>query len=351
MPARPHRITRAFVEPLFRELPRHDQRGWAEAYLTGLLTVPGKKTVRRMAEAVHASPTAALALQQFINASPWPWAPVRRELARLVEQDAPVRAWTVRTAALPKRGDHSAGVHRRFVAAARRTINCQLGVGLFLSTESEDLPVDWRLLLPRQWVGDKERAATARVPESARSKVLAEHILDLVDAAPSRLPAAPVVADLTECHDGSDPARLMEELEQRGHTFLLAVPAGHPVAGPTDARRPHTITSLRRTPAHPPSGARGPLRAFHARRPDGSPGVWVTNLPRERSGELAVLAGLPRRAAGAVVELREYGLQDFEGRSFPGWHHHMTLVSAAYAHDRLAASGPARHGAVLPAAG
>jgi SRSO17 transposase len=27
----------------------------------------------------------------------------------------------------------------------------------------------------------------------------------------------------------------------------------------------------------------------------------------------------------------EFGLQDFEGRSFTGWHHHVTLVSAAHA--------------------
>lgn len=29
------------------------------------------------------------------------------------------------------------------------------------------------------------------------------------------------------------------------------------------------------------------------------------------------------------------GLLDFEGRSYPGWHHHMTLVSAAYTYSRL----------------
>ncbi|MFD0431908.1 hypothetical protein ACFQ60_46150 [Streptomyces zhihengii] len=31
----------------------------------------------------------------------------------------------------------------------------------------------------------------------------------------------------------------------------------------------------------------------------------------------------------------ELGLLDFEGRSFPGWHHHMTLASAAYLYRRL----------------
>lgn len=32
---------------------------------------------------------------------------------------------------------------------------------------------------------------------------------------------------------------------------------------------------------------------------------------------------------------RSLGLLDFEGRSYPGWHHHMALVSAAYAFRSL----------------
>ncbi|MER7834530.1 hypothetical protein ABTY98_01100 [Streptomyces sp. NPDC096040] len=32
-------------------------------------------------------------------------------------------------------------------------------------------------------------------------------------------------------------------------------------------------------------------------------------------------------------------LLDFAGRSFPAWHHHMTMASAAYAHLRPADSG------------
>ncbi|MFD3939112.1 hypothetical protein ACFWSF_09295 [Streptomyces sp. NPDC058611] len=36
---------------------------------------------------------------------------------------------------------------------------------------------------------------------------------------------------------------------------------------------------------------------------------------------------------------------DFAGRSFLGWHHHMTMTSAAYAYSRLAsAPGPAAGG-------
>jgi SRSO17 transposase len=31
----------------------------------------------------------------------------------------------------------------------------------------------------------------------------------------------------------------------------------------------------------------------------------------------------------------EFGLGDFEGRSFRGWHHHVTLASAAFGYDMV----------------
>lgn len=65
--------------------------------------------------------------------------------------------------------------------------------------------------------------------------------------------------------------------------------------------------------------------------------VWLTNMTHRRMDELLALTRL-LTGTGAVMRVLEsdFGLQDFEGRSFPGWHHHMTLVSAAYAYSRLA---------------
>ena len=50
------------------------------------------------------------------------------------------------------------------------------------------------------------------------------------------------------------------------------------------------------------------------------------------------MAPVRSRAAvrATVAALRErFGVLDFEGRSFPGWHHHMTMASAAYAFRHL----------------
>lgn len=157
----------AFVAEIFERLPRADQRRWAHVYTRGLLTTPGRKTVRRLAASVSDSATAAQALHQFVNASPWDWEPVRARLADWVVRRSGPRALLLGTAVLPKRGDRSCGVHRRFVPQEGRTVNCQVGIGAFLAADRATVPVDWRLLLPGAWSADPQVRDRARVPEDA----------------------------------------------------------------------------------------------------------------------------------------------------------------------------------------
>ncbi|MET9958555.1 transposase [Streptomyces sp. NPDC006326] len=365
----------SFAEALFGHLPRADQRRWARIYLQGLLSTPGRKSIRRLAATVSTSPTASQSLQQFINSSPWDWVPARQELTRLAEAHTTARALTLGTAVLPKRGEYTCGVHRRFVPALGRTISCQAGLGLFLSTGEEDVPVEWRLMLPEQWNDDARRRERARIPESARHRPMWAQALDLVDAVTSALVPpvrVPVVADMSEHHDAG---RLLSGLSRRGHDFVVAVPAGlhvHPAdprlagAGRTAPDTPHQTLGAqrflhRRTARHAPTastaapdrrerriglltglvrvpGEPRTYRLFTERSPAGChpARVWITNLLGRPADELLALARLQSGASLTVAALeRDYGLLDFEGRSFPGWHHHMTLVSAAYAYDRV----------------
>jgi SRSO17 transposase len=65
--------------------------------------------------------------------------------------------------------------------------------------------------------------------------------------------------------------------------------------------------------------------------------VWLTNLVQARLSPLVDLVELSSRACQEdLATLRDnFGLQDFEGRSYVGWHHHMTLVSAAHTYRML----------------
>ncbi|MFE1289765.1 IS701 family transposase [Streptomyces sp. NPDC058751] len=376
----------AFTQELFGRLPRADQRRWAHAYMEGLLTTPGKKSVRRLAATVSDSCTAPQSLHQFINASPWAWEPVRAELTRWVQRHTAPRAWTIGLAVVPKRGDRSCGVHRRFVPQAGRTLNCQVGLGAFLSTDTEDVPVDWRLLLPDPWSNDPALRRRARIPESTGHRSAEAQALDLVEGLPTagRLAEVPVVADLDGYADGGE---IVRALSSRGRHFVLAVPsalpvlavpapppgvrparqdhqsaltarqfltrrealAPHPVTLRTrrgEERAAHVLTGLVRLPEPEPGAAR-PARAaghpsvyrvFAERDPETRRlgRTWITSLVNRPAGELLELAALHAGTADTVRQLEDdFGLRAFEGRSYPGWHHHMTLVSAAFAYSSL----------------
>ena len=59
---------------------------------------------------------------------------------------------------------------------------------------------------------------------------------------------------------------------------------------------------------------------------------WLANLPEETTlADLVRLAKLRWRIEQDYRELKDaLGLDHFEGRSFRGWHHHVTLVSVAH---------------------
>lgn len=364
-----------FVTQVFGPLPRADQRKWARAYTQGLLITPGRKTVRALAAAVSESGTASQALHQFVNASPWDWEPVRAGLARWVARRARPHALLITAAVLPKRGDRSCGVHRRFDPQAGRTVNCQVGIGAFLATSEATVPVDWRLLLPGEWTADPRVRSRARIPGTTPSaqESPCEQALSLVDDldraladspdgphGPDAPDAPPVVADLTGI---ADPVRLIGGLTARQRQFVVAVPGDLPVLpdpavsvgsvphprtaiavsarhliARRHARQPHTpvITGTVRLPGVP--GAFRLLAQWPSAEP-GSGRIWLTDLVDSPPREALALARLHPTAADTLKLLEDdLGLRAFEGRSYPGWHHHMTLVSAAFAYGSL---GPA----------
>ncbi|MGV9252043.1 IS701 family transposase [Streptomyces sp. NPDC003697] len=375
---RPRASSFDFVEQVFGHLPRADQRRWAHAYLVALLRTPGKKSVRRLARSLSDSATAAQSLHQFVNASPWPWEPVCRKLMRWAEQCTVPRAWTVDVAVLRKRGEHSCGVHRRFIPGTGRSVNCQIGIGAFLATDHDALPVDWRLLLPRIWIEDPQRRSRTRIPQDAATRSLEGSALDLIRAMGDRtqLAEVPVVADLS-MHCGS--STLARGLSLQGRDFVIGVPASLPVVAsrqlrvqqqegsgppavmdagklfdPVHSERAgldvHTsregrgsspliqssIVRLAGRGTDPAVQRSYRLLGIRSHRSGRPLNLWLTSMVNRRLDEVVELTQLQTRSVQTLERLeQDYGLLDFEGRSYPGWHHHMALMSAAYIHRRL----------------
>lgn len=362
------------AQRLFAHLPRADQRRWAGVYVQGLLSAQGKKTLRRIAASVTPSLTAPQSLQQLVNDSAWPWRPVRSELARWVTERAEARAWTLSPVIIPKRGHLSAGVHRRFVPALGRTVNCQLAVGAFHSGDLGSLSVDWRLYLPPRWIDDPALRRPARIPEATGHATTAELCLALVDRLSRLTPRMPPVVVHT---DGQiDALTVIEGLGVRGLDWCVSVPGtelltpapgtDRPAAAPAPppaaprpagellrrhARIPHLRTPhggqdrLGTVPVLLPGNRPALLAGVRTGRPSGSDRLWLTSVPRTE-GHLRVLALLGPASATRIGDREaDLGLHDFAGRSYPGWHRHATLVSIASAHRALGQElCPARDG-------
>jgi hypothetical protein len=374
LPERGGRPLAEFTQNVFGSLPRADQRRWAGVYLCGLLNTPGRKTMKRIALQASGEADSAQALQQFITSSPWDWREPRAALARAAARRLPDHAWVTGTFVSEKRGGRSVGVHRRFVPGLGATVNCQVGVGLFLASEAEAIPVDWSLVLDGGWCDDAALRRRARIPDTVGAASAWERAVGMADAADalSGEARAPLVVDLTATGDFAGVTAAMAdgtreilarvrpdqpvELARRvGSPVFGAVSTVEQLIGRGGAGRPRGVPAryadgagplrLRSAPVHLP-GARHAVpgnappvyRLFALGLPGGpdEPQYWISTLRRRDMGYVLSLMRRLRVVRSTVRVLGEgFGLTDFEGRSFPGWHHHMTMVSAAYAYSRL----------------
>ncbi|MEU6770360.1 transposase [Streptomyces sp. NPDC046759] len=354
-----------FSSTIFRSLRRADQRKWAHAYLKGLLVTSGKKSVRRLAAAVSRDPSVAQSLRQFVSLSPWDFAEVMEELTHWVTGHRPKPVWSLGRAVLPKRGDRSVGVHRYFDLTSGRTLNCQLGLGSFLCVGNAQFPVDWCLHLSTTWTQDAERRRDARIPDSEQYRPLWAHTLRLVDRLSARTESTSSVV-LVDMSDEPDVGYLLQGLARRRRDFVVAVPphlsvlpAGESTPAPVSARVLVSAQSPESAVVPLPGGKQRialvqtslvrlagdcqgrspapPYRLFTHVGPARTPSpMWLTSLAHDSLAEVGSIAALRAGTTDAIGSMeQDFGLLDFEGRSFPGWYHHMALVSAAYTYRRL----------------
>ncbi|MFI2379154.1 IS701 family transposase [Streptomyces sp. NPDC018964] len=355
---------------LFKSLPRSDQRRRGMEYLQGLLGVEGRKSIRNISS-LFGGEAAEQSLHHFISVSTWDWEPVRRALAHHLEEVSPTRAYVLRPMVIPKAGDNSVGVDRRFCPSQGQTMNAQQAVGVWAVSDEHSTPVNWRLHLPETWLDDKARRRRAAIPESVLPETLdqagIEAYLDITRD--WGLPVRPVVMDARE----SDAAGAVRMLQAAGAPMLLRVSANLRLTA-VDPGMPRTAAGLE-TAAHQIMLMARPLRqpviqrqpgpgggAVHtgltaavrvrlsrhtARRPShrdllllgvGENGgrwpaeLWLTDIADLRPAQLLRLSRLLQRVDRDFAEVAErVGIRDFSGRSYNGWHRHATLASAAHA--------------------
>jgi hypothetical protein len=358
-----HSLLTELCTELFQTLPRRDQRRKAAEYVYGLLAADGRKSIRNIAALFGGQP-AEQSLHHFICSSTWDWAPVRHALSRFVVRAAPPQAWVIRPMIIPKAGEHSVGVDRQFFSDIGHMLNAQQAVGLWAASGELRSPVNWRLHLSPAWLDDKRRRVRAAIPDGMGGESMGDCTVDvfLELMAGCELPNRPVVLDARDLDIPNVVSRLRAArvplLARIGGTARLTVtdpaltgyhadvlPAHHIMRAARHLRRPamwHTslVAGVRvRMPREvPPSPQQGDLLLIAtAKIGESWPAqLWLTNLTTADPAALLRLTRLLDSVDQDFADIADQvGVRDFAGRSFSGWHRHVTLASAAHAVSAL----------------
>ena len=361
--------------------PTFGRQQWREhsgSYIQALLVQSQeRRNAENLSESVGPS---ARALQRFLAEARWDDDAV---MGRLQEYLAPrlghtEAVWVVDGSDFPKQGRKSVGVARQYCGRLGKVANCQAGIFLAWVSPLGRALVDKRLYLPESWTSEEDRCREAGVPEERRGYCSKTELgLEMVDRALKRghLPAGWIAGGDAF---GMSPS-FREGLAALGMRYVLDVPPGFTVwpmepewrtpqyQGRGTPRKPKLKEGQRQTMAEAADaipaeawreialaeGSQGPrsyqfsaqrLRPTSRRKPgeihwviwrrnlDGSePRYYLSNAPEDTPLEtLAYVSGSRWRIETEFeTEKSDVGLDEYETRTWVGWHHHVALCLVA----------------------
>jgi SRSO17 transposase len=370
-----------YVEGFSAELGRSERRYWCKLYLTGLLLEGERKSIEPIAGRVPGGDEQAL--QQFVNQSPWKYEPIQEKLLKLMYQryGGSKGVLVLDDTSLPKKGENSVGVAHQYCGALGKVANCQAMVTWHYCGEREHFPLLGELYLPQSWIDDPDRLQRAGVPEEKwKFREKWRIALDLLDRLKEWVEYEVIALDA-----GYGEIRpLLHQLDKRNQTFVAQIPDHHcfwPAEIEIDQEqkkmgRPRQFQTIA-DPQLRPLSAKGwreqveqkklkwhkiklPLQKKKTvmvaairvretttqawRRPgperwllierqsDGSHKYYLSNASVKTSVKKMILWVHQRWKVeqGYQQMKEELGLDHFEGRSWRGLHHHLTLCFMAY---------------------
>ena len=382
----------SYLDWLTVALGHADREAGLKGYCRGLMLPLERKSVEPIA--AHLDPRHVRArhqaLHHFVAQSEWSDAALLKRvrdwvLPHLVRKE-PVY-WIIDDTGMRKKGRHSVGVARQYCGQIGKQDNCQVAVSLSIATAQASLPVAWQLYLPTEWAADAARRRDAGVPENIVFATKPDIALAQVrQAHAAGLPIGCVLADAaygthTQWREGLSELKLEYAVGVVSSVGVWApgteplppkpkpkrgmgrpkvrrrlVAGQGPVSVKTlalqlDRRQFHTVrwregtntplssrfAALRVRVAH------GDPRRAHLRdeewlliewpRGEAEPAkYWLSNLPPDTILKQLVATAKARwRIERDYEELKqEFGLAQYEGRGWRGFHHHASLCIAAY---------------------
>ena len=338
-----------------RHVANSAARTSAAAYLQSLLSSVARKNSWQLAQA--AGFDTPYRFQHLLGRGAWEADALRDEqlgvvLSGLGQDDAVL---AIDETGFIKQGKKSVGVKRQYCGASGKIDNCQVGVFLSWQTAKGHTLIDRALYLPEEWAEDQERRRAAGVPEDvefATKPALARHLVARVLTAGAR--PAWVVADAVY---GAD-CKLRSALEEARQPYVLAVTgqqcvwlgfgqqrvktvktqmpadawAEISVAAGTKGPRVFDWAALRLNHPHGPAWQRFLLLRRSRTKPGEITGYLVFGPADTSLEEMARVAGRRWAIEESFAQAKgEVGLDQYEVRSWTGWHRHMTLAMTAQA--------------------
>src|SRR5215813_13996637 len=365
--------------------PRSEPRAHFFDYMVGQLSPLERKSIEPMALRVAGG--SVRGLQRFLSEVPWDEEHMRWTYHQLVadEMGAPDGVLMFDETGFVKKGTDSAGVARQYCGTLGKVENCLVGVFAGYASRKGYALVDKRLFLPEAWLTDAYAARRTKcqvppeVPWQSKPQLAAAMLQAITHE--GLLPFKYLVAD---CLYGNSPDFLDALDACVGVTAFVAIPSETrcwfqrpPTAehtyrykGKAHAKRVVVDTApdactVAAVAAHLPAskwyrrtvseGTKGPIEYAFARQrvtlcKEGLPErtVWlvikrtvgttpvysyyISNAPVSTPWRTFVWLSGVRWAIEQCFEegKTELGMDHYEVRKYPGWHHHMLTTMLAH---------------------
>lgn len=349
---------RGFLEPYLPLFHRTDMAETAWMYLKGLLSKLPRKSAEPIAQMHDVDRKVP---QRFVGVSPWSDKKVRDGLLEDVTRTIgdPGGVICLDPSAFPKKGTESVGVAHQWCGRLGKKENCQIGVFASYASPKGRCLLNCQLGLPEKWVDDKERREKCHIPtdrEYLTHWELADEVLRDVDS----IPHACILADseMGRCGEFRD------GLAQRNEDYALDIPVslniqivekGKPLSEPIQAGkwlaelpksawirvktregsqgkrifevcRAEVLTTREdKTTRKETLLAIRPVETRHDVR------LVLVRMPKGTSLEDMTQYATRRWTIEDCLERgkSECGMDQYEVRSWVGWHHHMTMAMLA----------------------
>jgi SRSO17 transposase len=360
----------AYVGELTSVIGHADRVKPLSDYCSGLLVTEGRRSVEPIAAVTEPAEASAQhqRLLHFVSNAPWPDEPVLAKVRELVlpaiQRHGPIEVWIIDDTSFPKCGSKSVGVHHQYCGQLGKQANCQVAVTLSIANHHASLPIAYRLYLPEKWAKNPSRRKKAHVPKAIRFKTKPQIALQQIRQACAVSVTRGVV--LMDASYGANSA-LRSGISALGLTYVAAIiptvkvrkasnrgaseerlsakelslsPAETWLAHDHLARgneRQAALALCPRAGAHCPDqgAAARPEETLLIEWPEGEAEptkYWLATVDENISiSALVDLAKMRWRVERDYLELKqEIGLGHYEGRGWPGFHHHGTLCIAVY---------------------